>query len=105
MHWWRTNGITASGVVSERPRIMREISELIVRMAFESPKWGYTRIYGALANLRYTVGRRTDLNSQRAGTVTTGADCVGAPSVSVNISIKKLSIFLDSRSRSSIQNH
>jgi hypothetical protein len=42
-----------------RPGIMREISELIVRMAMENPKWGYTRIEGALANLRHTVGRGT----------------------------------------------
>ena len=42
-----------------RPRIMREISQLIVRMAIENPKWGYTRIQGALANLRHTVGRGT----------------------------------------------
>jgi hypothetical protein len=35
-----------------RPGIMREITELIIRMAQDNPKWGYTRIQGALANLR-----------------------------------------------------
>jgi transposase InsO family protein len=45
-----------------RPGIMREISELIVRMAQENPGWGYTRIQGALANLRHTVGRGTVAN-------------------------------------------
>src|SRR6201987_207450 len=34
-----------------RPRIMREIAELIVRMALDNPGWGYTRIQRALANL------------------------------------------------------
>src|SRR5215210_3871561 len=40
-----------------RPGIMREISQLIVRMAQENPGWGYTRIQGALANLSHVVGR------------------------------------------------
>src|SRR5437867_5302078 len=34
-----------------RPDTMRHISELIVRLARENPRWGYTRIQGALANL------------------------------------------------------
>jgi hypothetical protein len=29
-----------------RPRTMRIIAELIVRMALENPCWGYTRIQG-----------------------------------------------------------
>ncbi len=45
---------------------MREISGLIVRMALENPKWGYTRIQGALANLRHTVGRGTVANVLKA---------------------------------------
>jgi hypothetical protein len=45
-----------------RPGIMREIAELIIRMAQENPKWGYTRIQGALANLRHKVGRGTVAN-------------------------------------------
>ena len=45
-----------------RPGIMRHISELIVRMAQDNPRWGYTRIQGALANLSHTVGRGTIAN-------------------------------------------
>ena len=41
---------------------MREISQLIVRMAKENPSWGYIRIQGALANLKHTVGRGTVAN-------------------------------------------
>jgi putative transposase len=45
---------------------MREISELIVRMAQEKPGWGYTRIQGALANLGHKVGRGTVANVLKA---------------------------------------
>jgi transposase InsO family protein len=45
---------------------MREISNLIVRMAMENPKWGYTRIQGALANIRHKVGRGTVANVLKA---------------------------------------
>ena len=48
-----------------RPGIMREISQLIVRMAQENPGWGYTRIQGALANLSHKVGRGTVCNVLR----------------------------------------
>ena len=42
-----------------RPRIASEIQKLIVGMASDNPRWGYTRIQGALSNLGYTVGRNT----------------------------------------------
>jgi len=45
-----------------RPGIMRHISELIVRMAQDNPRWGYTRIQGALGNLSHKVGRGTIAN-------------------------------------------
>src|SRR6476661_3591281 len=45
-----------------RPGVMREISQLIVRMAQENPGWGYTRIQGALANLSHKVARGTVSN-------------------------------------------
>jgi putative transposase len=34
-----------------RPRIRREVEQLIVRLAEENRHWGYDRIAGALANL------------------------------------------------------
>lgn len=45
-----------------RPRVMNKISNLVVRMALENPRWGYTRIRGALANLTYKVSRTTIAN-------------------------------------------
>ena len=51
-----------------RPRTMRIITELIVRMAMENPRWGYTRIQGALYNLGHEVGCGTIANVlQREG--------------------------------------
>jgi hypothetical protein len=41
---------------------MRAISKLIVRMAQDNPRWGYTRIQGALTNVGHKVGRRTIAN-------------------------------------------
>jgi hypothetical protein len=38
-----------------RPRIRREVEQLIVRMAIENRDWGYDRIVGALANLGFEV--------------------------------------------------
>jgi putative transposase len=48
-----------------RPQTMRIITELIVRMALENPRWGYTRIQGALLNLGHGVGRGTVANVLR----------------------------------------
>jgi putative transposase len=48
-----------------RPRIMKTIVDLILRMAEDNPSWGYTRIRGALANLGHQVGRGTIANVLR----------------------------------------
>ena len=45
-----------------RPSVMREITDLVVRMARENPRWGYSRIQGALANLGHRVARTTVAN-------------------------------------------
>jgi transposase InsO family protein len=37
----------------------RKIAELVVTIAMENPRWGYTRIRGALANLGQDVARNT----------------------------------------------
>lgn len=42
-----------------RPRVRAEIQKLIVKMAVENPRWGYTRIQGALWNLGHTIWRNT----------------------------------------------
>jgi len=42
-----------------RPRIKREVEQLILRMASESRDWGFDRIAGALANLGYEISDQT----------------------------------------------
>jgi len=42
-----------------RPKTAVEIEKLIVRMARENPRWGCTRIRGALYNRGHEIGRNT----------------------------------------------
>jgi hypothetical protein len=42
-----------------RPRVKREVEELIIRMASENRDWGYDRIAGALANLGHEISDET----------------------------------------------
>ena len=42
-----------------RPKTAAEIERLITRMARDNPRWGYTRIRGALYNLGHEIGRNT----------------------------------------------
>jgi putative transposase len=42
-----------------RPRIEREVEQLIIRMANENLGWGYDRIAGALANLGHAISDQT----------------------------------------------
>ena len=48
-----------------RPGVMKLIADLVVRMARENPRWGYTTIQGALANLGHCVSRTTIANILR----------------------------------------
>lgn len=50
-----------------RPATRVDIRELVLRMATENRSWGYTRIQGALANLRHEVGRGTIAKILREG--------------------------------------
>jgi len=45
---------------------MQVIAELTVRMASDNPRWGYTRIQGALHNVGHRVGRTTIANLLKA---------------------------------------
>lgn len=42
-----------------RPRIASELEALIVRLAQENPRWGYSKIEGELCKLGHHVGRST----------------------------------------------
>ena len=42
-----------------RPQARREVAKLVVRMAIENLRWGYTRIRGALSNLGHEIARNT----------------------------------------------
>jgi len=42
-----------------RPRIDKELEDLVVRMARENRSWGYDRIVGALSNLGYCISDQT----------------------------------------------
>ncbi len=44
-----------------RPNTAVEIEELVVRIARDNPRWGYTRIRGALHNLGYLIHDRDPL--------------------------------------------
>ena len=42
-----------------RPRIDKDLEDLVVRMARENHSWGYDRIVGALSNLGYRISDQT----------------------------------------------
>ena len=49
-----------------RPPLSKEIIELVLRIAGESPTWGYDRIQGALANLGHCISDTTVANILKA---------------------------------------
>ena len=42
-----------------RPRTKSDLAGLVLRMAKENPRWGYTRIRGAMKSLGHEIGRST----------------------------------------------
>ena len=48
-----------SGRKPGRPRMQRDIERLVLRFASENPRWGYTRIRGALSSIGHQVARST----------------------------------------------
>jgi transposase InsO family protein len=42
-----------------RPKTKADIVELVLTMAGENPRWGYTRLRGALSHLGHEIGRNT----------------------------------------------
>ena len=57
-----------------RRGVLTEIRQLVRRMAEENPKWGYTRIQGALKNLGHRVGRSTIARILRAAGIPPAPD-------------------------------
>jgi len=59
---WHRQLITRKWTYAHQPgrrAVLREIRQLVVRMATEISTWGYTRIQGALQNVGHRVGRST----------------------------------------------
>jgi transposase InsO family protein len=54
-HYWRWKSRSPGG----RPRIAREVRDLIRRMSFENPLWGATKIHGELLKLGIAVAQST----------------------------------------------
>jgi putative transposase len=48
-----------------RPRVPEEVEQIVIRMAYENPTWGYRRIQGALANLGHAIDKITVRNILR----------------------------------------
>ncbi len=63
LRWYRRlvakkyNGSTRRGV--GRPRVAVDLARLVVRLAQENPRWGYTRIRDGLHHLGHDIGRST----------------------------------------------
>jgi putative transposase len=73
---WRRRHAAASGPKRPgRPRTVRSIRALVLRLARENPSWGYRRVHGELLILGVKVAASTvNPPTQRAGTARCAAD-------------------------------
>jgi transposase InsO family protein len=60
--WNHSEGRRSPG----RPKVAKEVEELVLRMAKENPTWGYDRIQGALKNLGHELSDTTVANILKA---------------------------------------
>jgi len=51
----RASGLVGPGV----PKTASDIQQLVIRMARDNPRWGYSRIRNALHDLGHEIGRNT----------------------------------------------
>jgi putative transposase len=50
-----------------RPPVAAELEELIVRLARENPRWGYSKMQGELIKLGHTISRSSVRNILKRG--------------------------------------
>ncbi len=62
--YWRWKSRRQAG----RPRVGRDLRELIVRMSKENPLWGAPRIHGELLKLGFEVAESTEVYGPTART-------------------------------------
>jgi hypothetical protein len=76
--YWRWKSRSPGG----RPRIAREVRDLIRRMSFENPLWGATKIHGELNSASRSPSLRFPSTWYRGGAIRGGPRASGISSAS-----------------------
>ena len=72
--WWRWKSRNLGG----RPKVDRELRDLIRRMCEENRLWGAPRIHGELLKLGFTVAQSTKVHAARTKAAVAGLEDVSA---------------------------